>query len=98
MTTYWTFERDGEIFDAEFNSQKEAQEWADDGFNQECEDEGGWSNGDTASADIVLIEFEYDDDGERVEKQRVESTVEFEYYHGDLAEHGTWHRGGGGVL
>lgn len=98
QTTYWTFERDGEIFDAEFDSEKEAQYWADEAFTEECEDEGGWDNGDTASADIELIEFTYDDDGEMVIKQRVSSSVDFEYYHGDLAEHGTWHKGGGGVL
>jgi len=87
---FWTYERDGEIFDCEFDSQSEAQAFAENIFIEECEDEGGWSNGSGSEDDIVLIEFTYTDDGDRAEIQRIESTVEFEYYHGDFAEHGTW--------
>jgi len=89
MKSYWTFERDGRLYDHEFTTMDQAQEEADEGFEQECIDEGGWKNGETASAEIFLIEFTYDDDGEQVELQRVKSTVDFEYYHGDLIEHGT---------
>lgn len=32
MTTYYTFERDGEIFDAEFDTAIEAQAWADEAY------------------------------------------------------------------
>lgn len=96
---YWTFERDGEIFDAQFSTQEEAQQWADEGFADECADEGGWRNGETTEADIDLLECEDDEDtGERKILQRIPSTVEYEHYHGDMAEHGTWHSGGGGVL
>jgi hypothetical protein len=88
-TLYWTFERDGEVYDAEFVSKEAAQEAADEGFAQQCEDEGGWHNGDTQEADIELIQFHYDDDsGERIIVHREESVVELEYYHGDLKEHG----------
>ena len=97
MTTYWTFERDGEIFDADFNSMKEALSWADDAFAEQCQEEGP-ANGEEFEEDIVLIEYTYDDDGERVEKRRVPGVVSYEHYHGDLAEHGTWNSGGGGVL
>lgn len=96
---YWTFERDGKIFDAEFDTQAEAQQWADEGFADECADEGGFRNGDTAEADIELLEFEWDEEtGERKILQRINSTVEYEHYHGDFAEHSVWHSGGGGVL
>ena len=97
--TFWTFERDGEVFDAEFDTQAGAQKWADEGFADECADEGGWRNGETTSADIELLEFDWNEEtGERDIKQRVKGTVEYEHYHGDMAEHGTWHSGGGGVL
>lgn len=93
--TYWTYERDGEIFDAEFETQEKAQQYADDIFGEQCDDDGERGS---CSEDITLIEFDYDDDGERVEKQRIPSAVEYEYYHGDFAEHSVWHKGGGGVL
>lgn len=85
---YWTFEGDdGEIFDGEFDSQAKAQEYADDRFADKCCDDGEMRNGETASEDIVLIHFKYDDEGEMVEIERVDSTVEYEHYHGDYAEH-----------
>ena len=99
MKKYWTFERDGEVFDADFDSKEEAQIWAEEGFQQECEDEGGWNNGDIETAEIKVIQFYYDGEtGERNIFESEKSTVEFEYYHGDAVEHGTLHSGGGGVL
>jgi hypothetical protein len=89
QTLYYTFERDGEIFDAEFNTSKEAQAWADDAFEQQCCDEGDFRNGDTASEEIEIIQFYYDDEGERIITHREESTVDFECYHGDFEEHNT---------
>ena len=86
---YWTFEKDGEIFDADFDSQEEAQQWADEAFCQECEECGEYSNGDTESEEIVLVQYRYNDDGERDIIGRVDSTVDFEFYHGDFAEHNT---------
>lgn len=87
QTLYWTFERDGEIYDAEFTSKEAALESAEEGFAQQCEDEGGWRNGDTQEAEIELIQFHYDDDGERIIDHREEAVLEWEFYHGDYAEH-----------
>lgn len=100
MTEYfWTFiDSAGEIFDAEFADKAEAHVWADEAFCDECLDEGGWKNGQTASAEIELIKFHYDENGERRIVEREKTTVDFEYYHGDYAEHSVWHSGGGGVL
>ncbi len=96
--TYWTFERDDMVFDADFKSRQEAQNAADEDYQEECLDLLDCKNGETASAEINLIEYIYDDEGERVKKQKVLSSVDFEYYHGDLKEHGTLYSGEGGVL
>ena len=82
---YWTFERDGEIFDADFETQAEAQTWADDAFAEECQDDSP-SNGQSFDAEITLLRFHYDDDGERVIDERIDGMVEYEHYHGDHAE------------
>ena len=95
--SHWTFERDGEIFDADFESMKAAMQWADDAFAEQCQEDSP-ANGESFEEDIFLIEFTYDDDGERAEIQRIPAVVSYEHYHGDMAEHGTWHSGGGGVL
>lgn len=84
---FWTFERDGEKYDAEFKSQAEAQESADDAFAEQCAEDSP-RNGDTFDEEIFLIRFYIDDDGETHEVERIKSAVEYEHYHGDLAEHG----------
>lgn len=94
---FWTFERDGEIYDAEYETQELAQADADEAFAEECQEDSP-RNGETFSDEITLIRFHYDDDGEQVIDERIPGSVDYEHYHGDLAEHGTWYRGGGGVL
>lgn len=84
---YWTFERDGEIGDFEFDTEKEAQYWADEVFAEECQEDSP-ENGDEFSEDITLIEFSFDDDGDRVVHQKIEGSVDYTHYHGDLKEHG----------
>jgi hypothetical protein len=88
---YWTYERDGEISDIEALTKDDAQECAEDIFAEECE---VYENGYQAEMDITLIEFMYDDEGERVILQRIPSGVSYEEYHGDFKEHNTYHRGG----
>lgn len=84
---FWTFERDGEVFDAEFSSQKEAQEWADDAFAEQCQEEGP-RNSETFSEEIFLLRRYCDENtGDWVEVERIKSAVEYEHYHGDHAEH-----------
>lgn len=96
--TYWTFERDGEIFDAEFKTKREAYDLAQQLFSEECENDGIAHN-ETRSEEYFLIYFCHDyETGELVIDEREKSFLEYTGYHGDLAEHGTWHSGGGGVI
>ena len=83
---YWTFERDGEIYDAEWETQELAQNSADEAFAEQCQEESP-SNGEEFSEEITLIRFHYDDDGERVIDERIPGSVDYEHYHGDRAEH-----------
>lgn len=89
---FWTYSvGGGELFDAEFNTQEEAQADADERYAEQIADEESPRNGETFSNDIELIRFTWDDEtGERVIHERVPGTVEYEHYHGDLKEHGTW--------
>ena len=98
LPKYWTFEQDGEIYDAEFETEAAAQASADEAFAEQCAEDSP-RNGQEFEEDIKLICFSWDDDnGERIVHETKAGTVTYEHYHGDLAEHGTWHRGGGGVL
>jgi hypothetical protein len=84
---YWTFEKDGKFFDAEFSSKDEAQAWAEEAFSDECL----FDNLKRSEADILLVRFHHDEEtGEIVKDELVKSCVEFEYYRGDLLEHGTY--------
>lgn len=85
---FWTYELDGEIYDAEFETRAKADEWAQERYAESLEDEP-MRNGDTFSRDdYALIEFSYDEEGERVIHEREDSCLEYEHYHGDLKEHG----------
>ncbi len=96
---YWTYEdKDGEVFDGEFESRQAAHEYAEQKLADRCCDDGDMRNGETREEEIVLIHFKYDDEGEMIKLEREDDTIEYEHYHGDLAEHGVWHSGGGGVL
>lgn len=91
--TFWTFHReDKEICDAEYPTAQKAMEEADEQFADECLNRDyDWQNNETDSEGVVLINFYYDEDtGDRVIIKRVNETVDFEYYHGDQKEHGTW--------
>lgn len=83
-TYYWSFiDWDGEEYDADFDTQQEAQEAADEAYEAYCEEES-----ESRFDYIDIIRYYIDDEsGERVEVQRVFSSVEYEYYHGDYEEH-----------
>lgn len=87
---FWTYSVEGEeLFDGEFATKEEAVEYAQTRFNEQCSDGDDWKHDQEAS--IELVRFHIDDEtGERVIHEKVEDTLEYEYYHGDLAEHGTW--------
>lgn len=85
---FWTFKVDDDVYDAECKTKVEALSAAEAGFIAECEEEGGWSNGDIETKEITLIEFSWnDEDGERVIHQSEPAIVSYEYYHGDAKEH-----------
>lgn len=84
--TYWTYENNnGEPDDYEFETQNEAEEYATERLFERCED-----NGDRyGEEELTLIEFKFNEDtGEKIVIQRVPFVAEYEYYRGDLAEHG----------
>ena len=86
---YWTFEKDGEAYDGEFESKKEALEHANEAFAEQCQ-EYSPKNGEEFEGEIYLLSFYYDDDGDLVIDECEKSSVHYEHYHGDLKEHGTW--------
>lgn len=87
LDKFWTFERDSELQDYEFDTQEEAQYWADEAFAEQCQEESP-ANNEEFSEEITLVEFSFDDNGERVTHQEIESCVEYVHYHGDRKEHG----------
>lgn len=85
---YWTFEIDDDIRDLDCPSSILAQSLADMWWEQHVIDmHDDLRNGDVIDEEIFLIKFYYDDNGERVIEERNPSTVEYEHYHGDHAEH-----------
>lgn len=85
---YWTYIKDGQIYDADLDSLEEAQDVAYEVYEQEilnsCEE---LKNGRYFEEPIELIEFVYDDNNEKKIVQSVHSYVTFQYYHGDFVEH-----------
>ena len=94
--SYWTYGIDGfDPYEGEFTDMQGAQEHADEAFAVQCDDEGVKQ----AEREIELVRYYLDDDTQdmRIIERHI-GVVEYEYYHGDRAEHGTHYNGGGGVL
>lgn len=90
---YWTFEDENFVIAEEtFDTMDQAQDFADKVFFEKCSNRIGLRDGQRIQEDIVLIHFKYDDAGEMSEIERINSKVEYECYHGDRAEHGTWNK------
>lgn len=86
---FWTIENDGEDMELEMADKDRAVSYAEDLFIEDrMNDDVDWKNGDTEERDVIAIRFYYNDDGDRVEVERSDETLCFEYYHGDLKEHG----------
>lgn len=91
----WTFEDPwGEIYDGDHPTEQAAATVAQDDFVTYCDENiEGVANGHTESEQVTLIQFFYDiETGDRRITQSKTMWVEWEYYHGDYAEHGTWGR------
>lgn len=76
----------GETLDLQCDTAEEAYNWFDNDWAERCAD-----NGDKRSCvDIEVVGYIHDDEGEMVILSREWREVEYEYYHGDFAEHNTW--------
>ena len=87
---HWSFIYDGEENETDYKSKNEAQVAADALYAEKQADNEGMRNGEVFSEDIDLIAYTLNEDGERKLFTTVKSVVEYEHYHGDAAEHGTW--------
>jgi len=88
---YWTFEIDDEIYDADFKTSKECLQALDEFYAEKVrEEEWDLQNGDKRSCDAKILRFAYNDNNERFFFSRLSVVVEYEHYHGDRAEHGTY--------
>lgn len=86
----WTYEADGDLYeDGEFSTRGAAEEFADNEFAEQCQEDSP-RNGETFSGELTLIRYHRDEEDEMVIDERIESALEYEHYHGDLAEHGTY--------
>lgn len=81
---YWSYIRDGELYDAEYETKDEAIQEANDKFCQECYDR---ELGGVIEEPIVLIQFCYTNGGNMSVLKQIDSYVFYEDYHGDYAEH-----------
>lgn len=94
MQFFYSFTDDqGDMYDAEFNTESEAIKAAEDDFADKCMANAfaNYRNGDVVKTDIELTKFSWDPEGECniVAKQKV--GLVFEYYHGDAVEHCTYY-------
>ncbi len=91
MANFWTFEIDDEIHDADFKTPKDCLQAMDDFFAGMVQNDfPSLQNGDKHGCSAKIIRYTYNDDNERDIIFTQEVTAEYEHYHGDLKEHGTW--------
>lgn len=81
MLTYSIY-HDGKELVAEAKSKDDAIQRANNWYAEQDDD---LRNGETKTLDVDLVA--YDDEGNEVSREQV--MLEYEHYHGDLAEHGT---------
>lgn len=94
---YWTFydpKTDEIVEDGDWESKEALIDYLESCF----EDEMGWvegkRNGDVYEQDFTIVNYKYskDDRGDMIILSTEDIKVQYEHYHGDLAEHGTWGR------
>ena len=86
----WTFEYDGELMDLEFTDRAKLEAWLDEWWAEKHADED-MRNGETREDEGFIVQFCFDDDGERKEISRERYCLCYEYYHGDFKEHNTYY-------
>lgn len=97
MTSYWTLINlnTDEIMEGEDWKSKEA---VIDYLESRFEDEMEWvedkQNGHTYEQEFTIVNYKYSEDerGDMIILSKEKTTIEYEHYHGDRAEHGTWGR------
>ncbi len=87
---YWTYSVEGQKFDCEFESLEKCTSFMEEEFAQNVFETESLANGETRSADAEIIQFKYGEDGEKETVCIEKFSLEYEHYHGDLAEHGTY--------
>lgn len=88
--TFYAAEWGGEIFAEESASLEIVQRFMD-GLFAECCSGFSMRNGETKTDSCEILKYsDNDETGERTILERIPYELEFEYYHGDLAEHGTY--------
>jgi len=85
----WTFEIDEEVQDYEELTRLSVEMLANEAFAEQCQDESP-ANDEVFEHPVKLLAFQYNDDGERVILEEIETHLIYCHYHGDLKEHGTW--------
>lgn len=84
---YWTYAIDGELFDSECLTRKEALNDAQEAYEEECRQEGI----DYAFCSVSLVKFSYDyETGARIIHETSPAFLEYEKTKTDREEHGVW--------
>ena len=83
---YYNFEYDGDIKELQADSPEAAEKWANEWFAERCEQCGERK----AKDEGYIVEVSLDNNDEPWERGRDKIALEYEYYHGDFAEHNTW--------
>lgn len=86
---YYTLEHDRELRDWECATSKEAEEKSQDWWSYRHEQEN-MRNCDTRTCEAFIVGISYDADDNPIEVSREPIDLVYEYYHGDLIEHGTY--------
>lgn len=92
---FWNYEIDGKMQEVQAACQCDAQKCADDDWYDTICDSGTCGELDN---EIFLIELTEQPDGNFIETARVKSSVSYEPYHGDFAEHNVWNKAQTGVV
>ena len=90
LNNYWTFSMDGEVYVDEFESSKICLATMDEHYAEKVQEDEDLKNGDVRCCDAEIIRFRYGNDNEREVIFSQEVIAEYEHYHGDLREHGTY--------
>jgi translation initiation factor 2 beta subunit (eIF-2beta)/eIF-5 len=88
METYFDFIHDSERYDLEFDTKQEVKTWADEWWMERCiNDDCPRDNGEVIEDIGYIVEFYFNEIGERVDIDSEEFILSYEFYRGDYAEH-----------